>query len=302
MNKLLTAALALTLSACMSGGSNRLPEIPEVEFTARLSEFDGETVNFTLPFPEATYTFSNAEPVSQAERQAVIDGHVARSWISVEPGADTTSLSYILVTWDPDRVEDYLTLGWWMLHDDNPEIFNLSEALEFLAFVDGPEFNPDTPPELPADGTATYSGQSIGLFSYETDSETMVTDFTGQAVFSVDFATMMLEGQVSGFKPEPAHAEVLQTLTSENASDPTGYTVMFEATAINPDGTYQSQALLIEHPEKNLSDITGFHGGQFSNIPNDQGNPRTLAGLYGVSFNEPGQGEGRFSGTILTSE
>lgn len=109
---------------------------------------------------------------------------------------DGTSIVYGLVSWDPENPVDYLMAEWWAeLPGQQPPELDFEEATRF-SIVDGPELNPENPPDLPVSGQATYLGQSGRIYSYTAAGEAMAVDdeYAGTVNLTVDFGA----GTVSG--------------------------------------------------------------------------------------------------------
>ena len=79
-------------------------------------------------------------------------------------------------------------------------------------------------------------------------------------------------------------------------ADPAGYRLHFGPLPYHPDGTFNGYEVSVEHMVRDITEVDGFFGGQFSNIPNDLGNPRLVTGIYRADFRESEGGGGRFYG------
>lgn len=292
--------LALLLSGCMSGGSAFQPTI---QFTERLTAFDGTTWGMRVPPREdgAEYTINTAEDgVSQQDLGSSIPGHTGRAWLMIKRETDKTQLAYAIAGWDADNPSDYLTGGWWMLYPGHPGQFDLFESEDGIFFVDGPELDINHPPDMPAAGTATYAGRTSGIYQYVDDNkEYSLTEFVSQARFTADFTQGTLRGCV-GCDSEIAVQDFHYTALTQNVdalrADPTGYRLRFGPSPYNPDGTFSANDVSVEHVVREVTTTKGFYGGQFSNIPDDQGNPRLVTGIYRTDFTESGGARGRFFG------
>ena len=114
------ATLAVLLSACMSGGSSRLPEIPRVKFLeGQLTAFNGTTWGLrTPPRDDGTvYTINTAnDAIARHDFASSIPGNTGQTWLMTKREDDKTQLAYAIVSWDEDDPADYLTGGWWYLY------------------------------------------------------------------------------------------------------------------------------------------------------------------------------------------
>ena len=77
---------------------------------------------------------------------------------------------------------------------------------------------------------------------------------------------------------------------------PTDYEVHLGPAPFNPDGTFSNSALSVRHPERSVTQTEGVWGGQFSNVPDRDGNPRRVVGFGGVRFDEADGSIGSFEG------
>ena len=88
--------------------------------------------------------------------------------------------------------------------------------------------------------------------------------------------------------------EALGERLTETPTIPTDFELHFGATSFNPDGTFESDsespAVTVVHPDRPIVYSEGFWGGQFSNRPDDNGDPRLVAGFFDALFAEAGGG------------
>ena len=298
-------ALAMLLSACMSGGSSRVPEIPRVEFSEdQFAAFDGTVLGLRTPPREdgTIYTINTAtDAVAQQDFTSNIPGNTGQAWLMMKREPDKTQLAYAIVSWDEDDPADYLSGGWWYLYPGHPDQFNLFGEEDGFHFIDGPELAFSNPPDMPAQGTATYRGMAGGLYQYVAGGGGYsLTEFTGQARFTADFANNTIEGCV-GCDGEIETQHLHYSFFTENIdvarADPAGYRLHFGPLPYNhADGTFNGYVVSVDHAIRDVTNSDGFFGGQFSNIPNDQGNPRLVTGIYRADFRESDGGRGRFFG------
>ena len=75
---------------------------------------------------------------------------------------------------------------------------------------------------------------------------------------------------------------------------PTDYEVRLGATRFNADGTFENTDITVLHPERTVTETTGLWVGQFSNVPDPDGNPRQVVGFSDVGFDEADGSSGSF--------
>ena len=76
---------------------------------------------------------------------------------------------------------------------------------------------------------------------------------------------------------------------------PTDYEVHLGPTPFDAAGTFENTDITVTHPERDVVQTTGLWAGQFSNVPDPDGNPRRVVGITDVRFDEAD----RSSGTIM---
>ena len=199
-----------------------------------------------------------------------------------------------------------MTGGWWLLFPGHPDQLNPFEAEVSTVFIDGPEIDLDNPPDLPVQGTATYTGLSGGLYQYIYGSnspdlarEYSLAEFEGPATHTADFSNHTIQGCVGctgEIRVQQVHLDAPISNVDELRAIPTGYELHFGASPFNPDGTFEDGTLSVRHPVRNVTESWGFFGGQFSNRPDSNGNPRLVTGIYRSDFREADGGRGRFTG------
>lgn len=232
--------------------------------------------------------------------------HSSREWLLVENHYDGRILLYAVVSWNDADPADYLAAGWWLTYPPDVPYWKFESAARGV-FLDGPELDPDGPPDLPLTGTASYVGGMGGLYTYnygrawgELAKSTEITEFTGPVSLTADFARNRLTGCLGCLEPiEVAPGQHLYPVLSWRDPDPTaspaGYDVRFEA-AIGANGAFEDTAITVTHADRTVVSSAGTWQGQFSNVPDADGSPRRVAGSTDVLFAEDDGSHGRFTG------
>ena len=306
-------ALPLIAAGC-AGGGPRMEEIEPTEaqqrFKTRTTFKDG-IVSIEARRQDGTIRTLNTANHYEAEwglllPTPVIPRFVSREWLLSENAYDGQTLLYTLVTWDNDNPADYLAAGWW-LH--LPPELSLREDLEEAergVFIDGPEFDLANPPELPAAGEATYVGTTGGLYEYEYGSawgelegHSQYIEFGADLALMANFSDQTIQGCIGctgdieirrGTHLYPA----VNWRTPVPDAEPTDYEVHLGVTSFNPDGTFESADITVTHPERTVTQATGVWVGQFSNMPDPDGNPRQVVGFSDFGFEEADGSNGSF--------
>ena len=76
---------------------------------------------------------------------------------------------------------------------------------------------------------------------------------------------------------------------------PADYDLHFEA-SFGTNGAFEDTAVTVTHPDRTITNAAGTWQGQFSNVPDVQGNPRRVVGSTDVHFAEDDGSQGRFTG------
>ena len=232
--------------------------------------------------------------------------HSSREWVLVDNHYDGRVLLYAVVSWDNADPTDYLAAGWWLLYPPDVDYREFESATRGV-FLDGPELDPANPPDLPLAGTASYVGSMGGLYTYhygrawgELAESSEVTEFTGPVSLTADFDRNRLTGCLGCQGPiETTPGRHLAPAVPWDADDPAAlpadYDVHFEA-SLGTGGAFEDTAITVAHPDRTIVNGTGTWRGQFSNVPDADGNPRRVVGSTDVLFAEEDGSHGRFSG------
>ena len=162
----------------------------------------------------------------------------------------------------------------------------------------GPELDPATPPQLPIAGQATYSGLAGGLYAQEHGSawgdaeRTIATEeYEGTFTITVDVSDSTMRGCIGcegDILTRRANFGVfLGEHVRELLAAPTDYELDFGSTPFNADGIFGHAEAEVRHPERTVTESSGFWGGQFSNMPDRTGSPRLVTGSVAANFRMP---------------
>ena len=233
-------------------------------------------------------------------------GHISRESLLSENHYDGRIVLYAVVDWDDADPSDYLAAGWWLVYPPGVSSREFEEATRGV-FIDGPEIDPARPPDLPLTGTANYVGGSGGLYTYnygrdwgELAGSSDITEFTGVIAFIADFGNRSITGCLGCLRPieiDPGRHlyPFLSWRSPDPASFPTDYDLYFSA-SFDAKGAFEGSGIAVEHPERKITTSAGTWRGQFSNVPDVDGNPRRVVGSSDVHFAERDGSTGRFTG------
>ena len=235
-----------------------------------------------------------------------LPGHTSREWLLSENHYDGRILLYALVSWDDADPADYLAAGWWLVYPPGIPTWEPEEATRGV-FIDGPELDPATPPDLPVTGTATYVGGAGGVYTYgygrdwgELAGTSDYTEFVGSMSLTADFDRNRLTGCLGCLEPieiDPGRHlyPVVNWRTPDPAASPADYDLHFTA-SFDATGAFEDNAVTVNHPARTVTRSAGTWRGQFSNLPDVNGHPRRVVGSTDVLFAEADGSIGRFTG------
>ena len=324
------ALTALVLISVAAGCSSAPPEPPPVEIPAPTlapvpQEFRTQTtfvdnvLSVDVRYPEGgTRTLNTA--LHQTGSWGIylprpaIPNHSSREWLLSDNHYDGKVLLYVTASWNDDDPGDYLAAGWWLVYPPDTPTYQDFEAAERGVFIDGPELDPARPPDLPLTSTATYVGGAGGLYTYtyghdwdDLAGSSEYTEFSGRLELTADFDSNRITGCLGCAEPiETAPGRHLFPAVPWQGPDPTAlpaeYDIRFEA-PFGASGAFKDTEITVTHPERTVTDAAGTWHGQFSNVPDDDGNPRRVVGSTDVHFAEGDGSHGRFTGIFdaLTS-
>lgn len=237
-----------------------------------------------------------------------IEGHSAQSWIVLKIDTDGISVARATVSASESDAADYLAVGHWMHIAGDLTEFSFTGA-EIGAFADGPELSLETPPSLPAQGTASYYGPALGAYSvlHGADGEGPPGSlesggFNSTVELTADFAANTIGGCV-GCRDGVMVFGTLHDPDTSEASDvffeDSGFRLHLDSADLVANGTFRDQRMRLEHAEYSFASTGGAWGGQFSNIADSAGNPRLVAGTFGAEATSAGGSEGAFIGSFV---
>ena len=314
------AGAVLVLSGCGGGGNDEAGPLPPVEIPTLTPE--SQPFRTATSFVEGVFSVDVQLPDGGTRTLNTIrdfdatwarflprplqPNHSSREWLLANNHYDGLVFLYAVVDWNNADPTDYLAAGWWLIYP--PDVpFDEIEAAARGIFLDGPELDPGYPPDLPVAGTATYIGAMGGLYTYnygrawgDLAGSDEVAEFTGSLSLTADFGQSRLAGCLGCLKPiETAPGRHLHPAVPWWVDDPVAlpadYEVRFEA-PIGARGAFEDTAITVAHPDRTIVNSAGTWQGQFSNVPDEDGNPRRVAGSADVLFAENDGSHGRFTG------
>ena len=193
---------------------------------------------------------------------------------------------------------DWLTGGYWMHVADNMDLIDAG------AFVDGPELN--GAPTFLYRGTATYKGFATGGFAsvYGSDHPNVSTgahevgEYKGQLLLTADFRRRRISGQIQEIHVSGIRTPLVGT-SRPFANVPVPYEFNLGATRFNSRGFTGKTTVTSTDPGIRIADSGGSWGGKFSIVPDDDGNPRIVAGTHGEELTTVGGTKAGFIGAFV---
>ena len=318
-----TAAVALGISALLVtagcvGTSNDEPPMAQIELSETLKRFKTAT-SFVggVVTVEARRRDGNPRTLTSARHLEAewglyapappIPGFVSREFLLSENRHDGRTLLYALVEWDDENPDDYMAFGWWM-HLPVGVSFRELEAAELGVFMDGPELDLSNPLEMPPTGAATYLGGIGGLYEYrygsgwreELQGESQYVEFSAPIELTADFSDASIGGCIGCTGDVVAETLHLYPIVTWRGPPPDAlpadYEIHLGRTPFEANGTFEDTDITVSHPDRTVTETEGVWGGQFSNVPDSDGNPRRVVGLADVRFDEADGSSGSFLG------
>ncbi len=301
--------LVLALGSC---GPSPVEEDEGRITHVRNTEFAGPALRVFVTLEDGREVSVNTidDAVQSRPGRTPIPGHRARDWTFVKDVEEGTSVVYALVSWDQDDPADYLMAGWWAeFPDQHLPRLSFRDSIQY-AIVDGPEIDPSAPPQLPPGGQATYTGQAGGLYTYvagrdrgDHEGSYVIDEYEGAITLSADFAGNTLSGCigcVGDLVTRRAHFDIfLGDDITDIRAIATDYELHLGATPFGPDGNFENTRVQVMHPDRTIVHSEGHWGGTFSNIPDQDGNPRLATGFHSGEFEESDGGSGSFTGSFI---
>ena len=294
----------LLMTGLLAGCQTSAPEDEGIRFE-RNSQFSTKYLRVYLNLQDGRpLTVNTLDDVTSAESfDTPIPGHRAQAWRFLKDEKHGTSLAYAAVSWGSDDPADYLMAGWWAYFPDQhpPELDPLDT--EEYSIIDGPEIDPDHPPEVPVSGTASYAGLAGGVYTYVPGATIEERHFVfdgweGLATLTADFG----EGTVSGCFGCVGDLTVRTAVAPASRGDVLHDISDYELHLLEQPfgaGNFQGGGAEVRHPTREISFAEGFWGGGFSNKPDAAGNPRLVVG-FGASYFEEADGSlGKLFGSFV---
>ena len=300
---------AILLLALVLGACGVKPQMTEedggIDF-GRNSEFQGPWLRVYLDLEDGREVSVNTEDdaVSTGTEPSPLPGHQARYWRFVQQEPEGTSYVYALVSWNGDDPADYLMAGWWAHFDgEQPPDLTYGNLYEY-SILDGPELDPEAPPELPVAGTASYAGPAGGVYVYvpgETLEERhfVVDGWEATATLSADFGSGMMSGCVGCVGDFITRTAVIPASRGDVQADISDYELHLAAHPWREDGTFDGAMAEVLHPSREIVGSEGEWGASLSSRADADGNPRLIAGFAGADFEEADGSVGGFFGSFV---
>ena len=299
-------ALALALAACSSGSMEKAE-------SGHSTSFDGEVLRIEFEREDGgKERFSALRDRWYAWSWVpFLPNHSGRRWVMGKTNREGTSIAYTLVSWDNDEPTDYLAAGYWMRFDGFRRDYDLPiAAADLVMFIDGSEIDPALPPELPVSGTASYTGQVGGIYTYSYgagwtgyDGPEVGEEFYGPMTVEANFDDMTIAGCIGCAGDvwiERMHLySVLGRRVAEPLAMPTDYEIQFAPTEIEPEGNFLGEDVTVAHSTRTVTQSGGEWSGSLSNRPAPDGNPRLVAGVASAEFTEADGSEGAFNSIFI---
>ena len=232
-----------------------------------------------------------------------LPGRTGRTRDLLESTDSSITASRVAVDWDNNDPSDYLAGGYWL------RIETQQAAIEVGAFIDGPELDKNNPPIMPVSGTASYQGSAGGLYlavagtdaAYPSGSEE-IGDFVGVATLNADFLAGTIDGCVGCVGDILLTGRVLNSATGLSdpfMNEPSDVQVNFGSVPFDrSDGTFYGRNVTASSETASIVQSGGLWAGQFSNIPNTDGDPRLVGGAFGGYLSTAGGSEALFVGAF----
>ncbi len=313
---MVVAGWIMVLSGCLGSGGS-LPDIPIPTLTPIPQPFRTGTtfvdgvLSVDVRSPDGrTRTLNAARHMERSWGlylpRPVQPNFSSREWLLSENHYDGRIMVYVAASWNDADETDYLAGGWWLIYPPGVPYTDFDSATRGI-FADGPELDLARPPDLPLTGTATYVGGMSGLYTYhygrawgELAETSEFTEFVGRMSLTADFDQNRLTGCLGcDGSIETAAGRYLYPLVPWQGDDPealpTDYELHF-ASSFGANGTFEDTAITVTHSERTITNAAGTWQGQFSNVPDVDGNPRRVVGSTDVHFAEDDGSQGQFTG------
>ncbi len=249
------------------------------------ASFDGSKVSVTVRRADgSSVAFNSASHgIDTDTLDPMLSGYSFRGDQMLTSTANSLTLAAAYTHWNNEDPNDYLAGGYWMQAKGRVDPLEIT-GIEIGAFVDGPELTGD--PTLPVNGSATYTGRAAGSFGYrsESDDETIIGEFYGDASLTAEFSDSPTVSGCIGcngglFTSGTAISE--SGLTSEFEDEPAQSRIRLQAAPVT-GGSFTGK---VKVESTNVTNSSGTWGGRFS-TKTQAGDPRLTAGTVGTEWTE----------------
>ncbi|MDE0330961.1 MAG: hypothetical protein OXL41_03765 [Nitrospinae bacterium] len=309
MKRFIPVLFATTLLAGCAGGGGTVVE-ERIDFK-RVTQFDGRVLEVEVTPTDGRTLRLNTARDSFVSSSATPDmpNHSGRYWTLLNRTSGNTTIVYALVNWDNDVQTDYLVAGWWLQFEGRPRyprfpIFTSERGI----FVEGTELDTANPPRMPVTGAATYVGASGGLYAYEYGrgwgelaGTEVFEEVQGVITLRADFSSKTIQGCIGCEGDIEIGRSHLRFALGWRQGDPpaavpTDYEVHLGPTPFTRGGGFRAADVRVTHPGRSVAQSGGSWEGRFSNRPDDEGNPRLVAGSSLAEFTEADGSRGSLEG------
>ena len=263
---------------------------------AASTSFDGRDVRLTITRTDgSSLSFDSASHgVGRVSYADQLPGYSFRGDALLTYTSTSVSLAAVYVNWNDTDSSDYIAGGYWAHFVGQTDPLQITGA-EIGAFVDGPELSGMlTPPSL---GTATYRGSAGGFYGYQSAHGSEIGEFSANATLTANFAANTVSGCV-GCGGGVVVSGLYETSEGEVGafSDVVVPVWLRGEATFGPDGNFRSTDVTLMRSDATVTQTNGSWGGQFSDISDNDGDPRLVAGTAGAEWTESDGAEGVFVG------
>ena len=276
-------------------------------------DFDGTTVevtvtqangsNFTFASSDDAWHLGTIDPATQRGQHVPPDQtDVQFSYHVHEASPSLYFASYIERGWGDS--DNWYVRGYWIRGEQNPYLHKAD--VDLGTFIDSPEIDSASPPDLPDTGTATYSGDANGVYYHDyANGAREIGQYIGDMSLEINFATSELSYCTGCTRPTLLYGHYVApdgTTTSAFSGVPND--LIYQATAtVGEDGTFETQNATLTRTENSerspVVSSKGTLGGTFSNILDAHDNPRAVMGTGGGEYEFADGASGAWVGSFL---
>ena len=264
------------------------------------TEFDDGDVTLTITRSDGTkHVIGSANRQVSVNLQPLLTDYTFQGEGLVDTSEDGSEIliAAVYVNWDEDDDTDYLAGGYWTRVDIDPADDKTFTSADMGAFVDGPELE-DGDRTYRTEGTATYKGQSAGLYTYDNTSNQFIGEYTSSAELTADFEDKTIKGCL-GCDGRVTIVAADKDGTFYNWNLP--IRVFLDAASFDMTDDFTGDVRVVRFDRSGLIDTDGNWGGRFSkefteDKDNTPGDPRLAAGTVGADWTEDGGARGTLLG------